>query len=413
MKIKNFATVVNGATPSTEHPEYYDGQIIWVTPKDLSDQNAKYIWHGERNITEKGFQRCSTKILPRGSVLMSSRAPIGLLAIAANPCCTNQGIKGFDIDTSICNPEYLYYYLRYHIKEIESLGSGTTFKEVSKESMQEYDVILPNIDEQNGIVSILKAIDDKIINNSAICTKLEGMAKLLYDYWFIQFDFPDENGNPYKSSGGKMVWNEELKREIPEGWSNGCVSDLGSVVTGGTPSTEYNEYFTTDGYAWATPKDLSLLNGRFYFHGATDITEAGLKNSACNLMPEGSILFTTRAPIGYIAITANPACTNQGFKSVVPLPEYGTEFVFQTMKTLVPQMQRVGVGSTFKEVSKDVFSSQAVVLPKKKILESYGKKTQVIQEILKSIQQKNSRLVSLRDFLLPVLMNGQVKVKGV
>lgn len=105
------------------------------------------------------------------------------------------------------------------------------------------------------------------------------MAKDLYDYWFVQFDFPDENGKPYKSSGGKMVWNDELKREIPEGWENGIVSDLGTVVTGGTPSTGCAEYFakSKSGHAWATPKDLSNLNGRYFYHGEADITDAGLK----------------------------------------------------------------------------------------------------------------------------------------
>ena len=126
MKIKEFATVVNGSTPSSSHPEYYGGNIVWFTPKDLSDQNTKYISIGERSITQAGYDSCSTTLLPAGSLLMSSRAPIGLLAINTVPCCTNQGFKSFDIEKDKCDPEYLYYYLKYHIKEIEALGSGTT-----------------------------------------------------------------------------------------------------------------------------------------------------------------------------------------------------------------------------------------------------------------------------------------------
>jgi len=259
---------------------------------------------------------------------------------------------------------------------------------------------------------VLGSIEERIENNNAICAELEAMAKLLYDYWFVQFDFPDENGKPYKSSGGKMVWSEELKREIPEGWEIGCVSDLGSIVTGSTPPTEHKEYFTDHGFAWATPKDLSLLNGRYFFGGAVDLTEAGLKNSSGRLMPAGSILFTTRAPIGYIAITANPACTNQGFKSIVPDKRFGTEFVYQTLRNLTPQMQRVGVGSTFKEVSKEVFSAQPVVLPAHQVVLAYSKMTTDVQEMLKRYQEENAELASLRDFLLPLLMNGQVVINS-
>lgn len=275
-------------------------------------------------------------------------------------------------------------------------------------------ITVPSMEKQKRIAFFLDSIDKKIDNNNVISAELEGMAKGLYDYWFVQFDFPDENGKPYKSSGGKMVWNDELKREIPEGWENGIVSDLGTVVTGGTPSTGCAEYFakSKSGHAWATPKDLSNLNGRYFYHGEADITDAGLKNSAGNIMPKGSVLFTTRAPIGYIAITANEACTNQGFKSIIPAKKFGTEFVFQTLKMLTPQMQRVGVGSTFKEVSKDVFSRQSIVIPSVNLLKKYAALTLDIAEKIRNTQEENVELTSLRDFLLPMLMNGQVKVKG-
>lgn len=284
---------------------------------------------------------------------------------------------------------------------------------LSQEALRKLPLFIP-VEDNEKALSIIARIDSKIDNNNAIAAELEGMAKDLYDYWFVQFDFPDENGKPYKSSGGKMVWNEELKREIPEGWENGIVSDLGTVVTGGTPSTGCAGYFakSKSGHAWATPKDLSNLNSRYFYHGEADITDAGLKNSAGNIMPKGSVLFTTRAPIGYIAITANEACTNQGFKSIIPAEKFGTEFVFQTLKMLTPQMQRVGVGSTFKEVSKDVFSHQSIVIPSVNLLKKYAALTLDIAEKIRNTQEENVELTSLRDFLLPMLMNGQVKVKG-
>lgn len=322
----------------------------------------------------------------------------------------------FHLDDTKVTPKYMKYYtISQTYRNLVNNGpTGSTRGNMSEGDFADMPVFLPSRKQQDAIVNLFSPFDEKIDNNNAIAAELEGMAKDLYDYWFVQFDFPDENGKPYKSSGGKMVWNDELKREIPEGWENGIVSDLGTVVTGGTPSTGCAEYFakSKSGHAWATPKDLSNLNGRYFYHGEADITDAGLKNSAGNIMPKGSVLFTTRAPIGYIAITANEACTNQGFKSIIPAKKFGTEFVFQTLKMLTPQMQRVGVGSTFKEVSKDVFSHQSIVIPSVNLLKKYAALTLDIAEKIRNTQEENIELTSLRDFLLPMLMNGQVKVKG-
>lgn len=322
----------------------------------------------------------------------------------------------FHLDDTKVTPKYMKYYTisQTYRNWVNNGPTGSTRGNMSEGDFADMSVFLPSRKQQDAIVNLFSPFDEKIDNNNAIAAELEGMAKDLYDYWFVQFDFPDENGKPYKSSGGKMVWNDELKREIPEGWENGIVSDLGTVVTGGTPSTGCAEYFakSKSGHAWATPKDLSNLNGRYFYHGEADITDAGLKNSAGNIMPKGSVLFTTRAPIGYIAITANEACTNQGFKSIIPAKKFGTEFVFQTLKMLTPQMQRVGVGSTFKEVSKDVFSHQSIVIPSVNLLKKYAALTLDIAEKIRNTQEENVELTSLRDFLLPMLMNGQVKVKG-
>lgn len=322
----------------------------------------------------------------------------------------------FHLDDTKVTPKYMKYYTisQTYRNWVNNGPTGSTRGNMSEGDFADMPVFLPSRKQQDAIVNLFSPFDEKIDNNNAIAAELEGMAKDLYDYWFVQFGFPDENGKPYKSSGGKMVWNDELKREIPEGWENGIVSDLGTVVTGGTPSTGCAEYFakSKSGHAWATPKDLSNLNGRYFYHGEADITDAGLKNSAGNIMPKGSVLFTTRAPIGYIAITANEACTNQGFKSIIPAKKFGTEFVFQTLKMLTPQMQRVGVGSTFKEVSKDVFSHQSIVIPSVNLLKKYAALTLDIAEKIRNTQEENVELTSLRDFLLPMLMNGQVKVKG-
>ena len=171
--LSDIGTIVGGATPSTKKPENYkNGMIPWITPKDLSDFSGRYIEHGERNITEVGLKSCSAQLMPRHTVLFSSRAPIGYIAIAANELCTNQGFKSV-IPNAETDPLFLYYLLKYNSDKIENLGSGTTFKEVSGSTMKNVEVKIPcSLAEQIAISSVLGAIDDEIEINNAINNNL-------------------------------------------------------------------------------------------------------------------------------------------------------------------------------------------------------------------------------------------------
>ena len=172
-KISYIGTVVGGATPSTKKPDNYEnGTIAWITPKDLSTFSGRYIQHGERNITESGLRSCSTQLLPKNTVLFSSRAPIGYVAIAANDVCTNQGFKSV-IPNENTNPLFLYYLLKYNKDKIEGMGSGTTFKEVSGNTMKNIVVSVPTDKKvQERISSMLGSIDDKIEENERINNNL-------------------------------------------------------------------------------------------------------------------------------------------------------------------------------------------------------------------------------------------------
>ena len=173
-KISDIGTVVGGSTPSTKKDENYEGgEISWITPKDLSTFNVRYIERGERNITEIGLKSCSTQLMPRNTILFSSRAPIGYMAIAAKELCTNQGFKSIIPNENI-DPLFLYYLLKYNKDRIEALGSGTTFKEISGSTMKNIEVRVPKLKKiQSKIASILASIDDKIelnlkINNNLV-----------------------------------------------------------------------------------------------------------------------------------------------------------------------------------------------------------------------------------------------------
>ncbi|WP_312090641.1 restriction endonuclease subunit S [Chryseobacterium sp.] len=176
--LKEVCSIHNGSTPSTSNQEYYGGDITWITPKDLSLQGKKYIERGERNITEKGLSNIKSKLLPKGTILLSSRAPIGLLSIANRELVTNQGFKNLEVNNEILSNEYLYYYLKIKINELENLGTGTTFKEISKSSLERFEICYPSLSTQKKIANILSDIDNKIDLNNQINDNLS--------YYFIQ-----------------------------------------------------------------------------------------------------------------------------------------------------------------------------------------------------------------------------------
>jgi type I restriction enzyme S subunit len=311
------------------------------------------------------------------------------------------------------NAKYVSFYFRQKFfKEMMlNISVGATMPSLNTSLMANIQLYLPNLPTQQKIASVLSALDSKIELNNRINAELEAMAKMLYDYWFVQFDFPNANGKPYKSSGGKMVWNEELKREIPEGWEKGNLFSLGEIIGGSTPPREIEEYFTANGTAWITPKDLSLNTGnKFISKGELDVSEKGIKAASLNIMPKGTILLSSRAPVGYLAISRESVTTNQGFKSFVPNKGFSTEFVYYSIKNMIPAIENNAVGSTFKEISAATLKTIPICLPDKKVVEIHSEIVKPIFERQNNLEIENQQLTELRDWLLPMLMNGQVKV---
>ena len=312
------------------------------------------------------------------------------------------------------NPLYAYYWFSspWMVKDIVNKNTGSTVPLINLGIIKTLEINIPKERiTQDKIVSVLSALDSKIELNNRINTELEAMAKTLYDYWFVQFDFPDKDGKPYKTSGGKMVWNEELKRDIPDGWTLGTLLDLGEIVGGSTPPREIDDYFAAKGTAWITPKDLSLNTGnKFITKGELDVSEKGIKVASLNIMPKGTILLSSRAPIGYLAISREQVTTNQGFKSFVPKKGYSTEYVYYAVKNMIPTIENNSAGSTFKEVSGSTLKAIKICLPDTGIIKSY---TSMVENIFKrqdNLEIENQTLSELRDWLLPMLMNGQVQV---
>ncbi|MGG3895048.1 restriction endonuclease subunit S [Geobacillus stearothermophilus] len=230
----DIAEVIGGGTPSKSKPEYYEGGTIpWITPKDLSGYPYRYIERGENNITELGLAKSSARMLPKGTVLFSSRAPIGYVAIAKNPLCTNQGFKNFICDEKKVNNLFLYYFLKNNVPMIENMANGSTFKEISGSVAKTIPISLPPLHIQEKIVSIIGSLDDKIELNLKMNKTLEEMAMTLYKHWFVDFG-PFQDGEFVESELGM----------IPKGWEIKKLSDIVEIrTTSINPSKTPGEFY--------------------------------------------------------------------------------------------------------------------------------------------------------------------------
>ena len=264
---------------------------------------------------------------------------------------------------------------------------GSSQPTIPMRAIRELKVPFPSLEKQKKIKVILSTLDGKIRINHAINDNLEQQAQSYFQELFV------DNASPE--------------------WTTGTISDLGTVVGGSTPSKSKPEYYTESGIAWITPKDLSINKSKFISHGENDITELGLKNSSAAIMPEGTVLFSSRAPIGYIAIAAGEVTTNQGFKSVVPKPEIGTPFVYFFLKNTLPVIEGMASGSTFKEVSGSTMKNVPAVIPDAETLAQFSDFCAPIFEQQRTLEEQNQSLAKLRDSLLPKLMSGEIDVSAV
>lgn len=211
----------------------------------------------------------------------------------------------------------------------------------------------------------------------------------------------------------EAIFQELFIDNVCPDWSTGTIGDLGAVVGGSTPSKAKPEYYIDHGIAWITPKDLSINRSKFITHGENDITELGLKNSNATIMPEGTVLFSSRAPIGYMAIAAGEVTTNQGFKSVVPKPEIGTAYVYYFLKQNLPVIEGMASGSTFREVSGSVMKSVPAQIPDAETLAKFNGFCGPLFEQQKQLEEENRALAELRDTLLQKLMSGEIDMSTI
>lgn len=310
------------------------------------------------------------------------------------------------VNDKLADAFYLYSYLSQ--LDLSNLDSGSTLPSMTKSAYESIVVKLPDLKIQKAVATILFNIRKKLETNNKINQELEAMAKTLYDYWFVQFDFPDQNGKPYKSSGGKMVYHPELKREIPEGWGVAKVEDIAQTGSGGTPKSTNVSYYSNGEIPWINSGELeqTVITSTSNF-----ITEEGLNNSSAKLFPSGTILVAMYgATAGKVSFLTFEASTNQAICAIMLTDIRMRYYLKNVIEDLYQYLVKLSTGSARDNLSQDMIKNIKVVIPSNDILDRfYDFSNNIIKEITKK-QQENEQLTQLRDWLLPMLMNGQVKV---
>lgn len=376
-RISEIGTVVGGGTPSTKNPDYWGGDIPWISPKDLIDYKSVYISKGENFLTEKGL-KSGTRLLPKNTLLFSSRAPIGYVALAANPICTNQGFKSIVCDEKQVVPLYLYYYMKANLDYIKLFGTGATFPEISGKTMGKIKVeIFKSLDVQHRIASILSTYDTLIENNTKRIRLLEKMAENLYKEWFVRFRFPGHE-------------NVEMENGLPKGWSRGSLSDVCEFKRGkNITSSEMEE-------------------------GNVPVISAGLEpsgyHSCSNVRGVNVTMSSSGANAGYIAIHYSDiwAADCSYIKEATTDNIYYVYELLNNIRNVINNFQR---GAAQPHVYPKDVNRIKLILPSKELMLKANGRLEIMHNEIYNFQKQNSLLARQRDLLLPRLMSGKLEVK--
>ncbi|GIW41261.1 MAG: type I restriction system specificity protein [Candidatus Binatia bacterium] len=420
--IGDIADVIGGSTPSTRDPANFDGDVPWLTPKDLAGPHPRYVSRGERNLSRKGLERCSAQLLPPNSVLLSSRAPIGYVAIAANPIATNQGFRSLVVKPDY-DHEFVYYWLLANVEELERHATGSTFKEIPGSALKQIRIRLPrDRAEQRAIAHILGTLDDKIELNRRMSETLEQMARALFKSWLVDFDpvrakmegrwrrgqsLPGLPARLYDLFPDRLATSE--LGEIPEGWEVGNLSDLCSTQYGYTASAVAEH---------VGPKFLRV----------TDINKQNWINWAdvphCHIDPDAKQAYALKVGDIVVARMADPG------KSAIIEEEVDAVFasylvrlktrslahsyyVYGFLKSDLYAEYAEGAksGSVQANMNAKVIVAASLVVPPTTVMDQFLRAILPLRQRLVSNVRESRTLAALRDALLPRLISGELRVK--
>ena len=398
-KLADIGKVVTGKTPSTSIAENYAwGTIPFYTPEDVA-KGLGMMGRNSRFISETGFEEIASNTISGESVLVGCiGSDMGNVAYSNITCATNQQINAITQFKNGIEPLYVYYLLSTMKSYFQKIAGSTTTPILPKSVFEEIEIHLPGMKKQKDVVSILYALDRKIELNKQINDNLEAMAKQLYDYWFVQFDFPNEEGKPYKSSGGAMVYNEKLKREIPQGWSDCKLKDFINL-------------FDSKRIPLSN-KDREERKGIYPYYGATGIMDYVndyiFDGDYILLAEDGSTSDANGFPIVQYIWGKN--WVNNHAHIILPKNEQYTMFTYQMLKS-IPAKQ-IETGSIQKKISQENLCGYNMILPHSALIGKYERLISPFWEKRKLCFEEINNLTKQRDELLPLLMNGQATVNS-
>ena len=380
-----------------------------ITSKNIV--NGCLDFNGAYNISVEDYNTIQKRsAVSKWDIIFSMIGSVGEVYLEKNDNI-NYAIK--NVGVLSCKDEYkakwLYYYLKTPFAKsyIKYSLAGAVQKFLSLGKLRDFPIFQYDI-TKNKNLDFLSALDDKIELNNRINAELEAMAKTLYDYWFVQFDFPNEEAKPYKSSGGKMVYNETLKREIPKGWEVKKLEEIEEkIVTGKTPSTKVSEYFNGN-IPFITIDDIRK---QFYVYNAErNLTILGAESQANKYVYSGDICVSCIGTIGIIGIVATTSQTNQQINTISQIKDYNRYFLLNSLKNYFEYNVGAKKGAVLDNMNKQEFSNIPILDANRNLKKLYFDKVNPIYEKIKLNLKQNQELSALRDWLLPMLMNGQVKV---
>jgi type I restriction enzyme S subunit len=422
--LRDCATWYSGGTPRKGNPEYWNGSIPWISAKSLTEF---FVHDSEDKVTEAGAEN-GTRLVPKNTILfivrgMSLKSEFRM-GITTKPVTFNQDLKAL-IALDDVLPAFLAYAIKGRTQEILALvgeaGHGTGV--LPTDRIQGLDILLPPIEEQRAIAHILGALDDKIELNRKQNETLEAMARALFKAWFVDFEPVRakmegrwQRGQSLASLPAHLydIFPDRLVEselgEIPEGWRNSTIGEEVTVCGGSTPSTKEPEYWEGGQHCWATPKDLSALYFPVLLDTDRKITDAGLAKISSGLLPVGTVLLSSRAPIGYLAIAEIPTAINQGFIAMKCDGALPNVFVLPWCRESMDAIIGNANGSTFQEISKSNFRPLRVVVPSDPVLTSFTRSAGSLYRQLAENEREARYLAQLRDTLLPKLISGELRV---
>jgi len=402
-------SITSGLTPLRSNNEFWlNGTIPWLKTEQLG---KKYIYDTNEYISQKALDNTTIKLNPKNTIsiaMYGEGKTRGSVSILKNEMTTNQACCNIYLNEEKAHFEYVYYYLKTQYDNLRNLSSGVR-KNLNSNDIKNFKINIPKkINEQQKIASVLSSLDKKIELNNKINQELEAMAKTLYDYWFVQFDFPDENGKPYKSSGGKMVYNEKLRKVIPENWH----------------SIKLNKIFKTDaGYPFDSTdfindgkyKIITIKNVQFNNLNTVKvdyINQLPSKIAGTSILNIGDVLMSLTGNVGRVCfVNEDNLLLNQRVCKIYS-ENIDTSFIYILMQSeyIYKSAIKLATGSNQKNLS-PVELLNIDIAYNIDIINNFIKIINPIYQQLINLQKENLELSNLRDWLLPMLMNGQVKIK--